>query len=224
MARETFHYHLRQLEEYILGMGSMVTKALSRAMSALVVGNGVLAQQVIDADSEIDSKRYEIENECLLLIATQQPLASDLRTIAAVLSIATDLERMGDHAEGIAHLTLRMAEEYPVKPPVGLEPMADRVIALLHEALDAFVARDAVAAQRILDADDEIDGYYNDNLRVLLTYMMEDPRTITRSTYLLWVDHNLERIGDRVSNIVERTVFMVTGYPPSSEEQQEATL
>src|SRR4051812_35714317 len=123
MPRESFHHHLRRLEELILGMGSMVEKALSRSMDALGSGNGVVAQQVIDGDNEIDNRRYAIENECLELIATQQPMASDLRTIAAVLSIATDLERMGDHAEGIAHLTHRMAEEYPVKPPAGLEPM-----------------------------------------------------------------------------------------------------
>jgi phosphate transport system protein len=211
MPRETFHVLLTQLEEQILSMGSMVEKAVGRAMDSLIGGNSLLAQHVIDADNEIDAKRYEIENQCLQLLATQQPLATDLRIVAATLSIATDLERMGDHAEGIAHLTQRMSEEFAVKPPAALMPMANRVTALLHEALDAYLRRDAEAARRILDADDDIDAYYQDNLRVLLTHMMEDPRTITRATYLLWVDHNLERIGDRISNIAERTIFIVTG-------------
>src|SRR4051812_3750082 len=126
MARETFHQQLRQLEEQILSMGSMVEKAIGRSVDALISGNSLLAQQVIAADDEIDARRYDIENQCLQVLATQQPMAVDLRSVAATLSIATDLERMGDHAEGIAHLTQRMTEEYPVKPPSGLTPMAER--------------------------------------------------------------------------------------------------
>ena len=221
MPRETFHQQLRQLDEQILTMSSMVEKALGRAMTALATTSGLLAQQVIDGDSAIDQLRFEVETDCLLLIATQQPLALDLRTVAATLSIATDLERMGDHAEGIARLTQRMVDEFPLKPPPGLAPMADRVSSLLHESLDAFIRRDANAARRVLQADDEIDAHYDANLRVLLTHMIEDPRTIARATYLLWIDHNLERIGDRVGSIAERTIFMVTGRPSVSWGDEE---
>ncbi|GAC1438151.1 MAG: phosphate signaling complex protein PhoU [Chloroflexota bacterium] len=199
-------------------MGSMVEKSLSRVMSALTTTNGLLAQEVVDGDDAIDRQRYRIEHSCLMLIATQQPLASDLRTVTGILSIATDLERMGDHIEGIAHLSQRLAGEFPVKAPPGLATMADSVVALLRAALDTFLRRDAAGAYAILRADDEVDGHYNANLRVLLTYMIEDPRAIPGATYLLWVDHNLERLGDRVTNIAERTIFMVTGSPPTPWE------
>lgn len=211
VARDDFQLLLQQLDEDVLAMGSMVDKALSRAMDALVGAHSPLALQVIADDTEIDRKRTEVETACLHVLATQQPLASDLRLIAAILTIATDLERMGDHAEGIAHLTVRLRAEHPVKPPPALPAMAARVRVLLREALDAFTQRDTAAAARILKADDEIDRMDQETRRALLTLMTEDTRTITGATYLLWVAHNIERIGDRIGTIAERTLFVVTG-------------
>jgi len=189
----------------------MVDKAVGRSIDALKRRDRQEAERIIADDALINKKRYEIEEHCMELIVTQQPMAGDLRFIITVLHIATDLERMGDHAEGIAKINILMGDEPLLKPLVDIPRMADKAREMLRGALDAFIARDAEAARRVAEGDDDIDNLYNQVYRELLTYMLSDPRTISRATHLLWVAHNLERFADRVTNICERVVFNVTG-------------
>jgi phosphate transport system protein len=189
----------------------MVEKAIGRAIEALKNRDLELAKQVVDEDSKINEKRYDIEEKCIQLIATQQPMASDLRIIVAVLSIITELERIADHAEGTASIALMIGNEPPVKPLIDLPRMAEKTIDMLHRSLDAFISRDAEKARQIASEDDEIDELYSQVFRELLVFMVEDPKVCSRATRLIWVAHNLERSADRVTNICERVVFLVTG-------------
>ena len=211
MPRTSFERHLHELQDDVLVLGSMVEKAIYRSMEALKNRDLELAKQVIADDSEIDRKRYDIEEKCIELIVTQQPVASDLRIIVAVLNIIIDLERIGDHAEGIAKIAVMIGKEPPLKPLIDLPRMAQKTGDMLRRSLDAFINRDAEAARKISKEDDEIDALYEQVFRELLTFMAEDPKTITRATRLIWVGHNLERSADRVTNICERVVFVVTG-------------
>jgi phosphate transport system protein len=211
MVRTSFERHLHELQDDVLVLGSMVEKAIYRSMEALKNRDLELAKQVIADDSGIDRKRFDIEEKCIELIVTQQPVASDLRIIVAVLNIIIDLERIGDHAEGVGKITLMIGKEPPLKPLIDLPRMAQKTGDMLRRSLDAFVNRDAEAARQISKEDDEIDGLYDQVFRELLTFMAEDSRTITRATRLIWVAHNLERSADRVTNICERVVFVVTG-------------
>jgi phosphate transport system protein len=211
MPRTSFERHLHELQDDVLVLGSMAEKATYRSMEALKNRDLELAKQVIVDDDEIDRKRFDIEEKCIELIVTQQPVASDLRIIVAVLNIIIDLERIGDHAEGVAKITIMIGNEPPLKPLIDLPRMAQKTGDMLRRSLDAFVNRDAEAARQIAKEDDEIDALYDQVFRELLTYMAEDPRTITRATRLIWVAHNLERSADRVTNICERVVFVVTG-------------
>jgi phosphate transport system protein len=195
----------------MLVMASMVEKAIQRSVNALKSRDIKLAQAVVDDDFKINQQRFGIEEQCLLIITTQQPVASDLRIIAAVLNIITDLERMGDHAEGIAKIAIMIGDEPPLKPLVDVPRMEELSRSMLRRTMDAFVARDAEAAKAIGAEDDIIDNLYEQVYRELLTFMMADPGTINRATHLLWVAHNLERIADRVTNICERVIFLVTG-------------
>jgi phosphate transport system protein len=209
--RTTFHKKLSKIQDDVLHMGSMVEKALERSMKSLKDRDMELARQVVDDDMKINDKRYEIEDKCIQLIATQQPMASDLRTIVAVLSITSELERIGDHAEGIANIALLIGQEPPVKPLIDLPRMTAKTIEMLHRSLDAFINRDADAARAIAADDDEVDETYNQVFRELLLFMAEDPKVCSRATRLIWVAHNLERSADRVTNICERVVYLVTG-------------
>jgi phosphate transport system protein len=209
--RTVFHKRLREIQDEILAMGSMVNKAILHSIDALKNRDLELAQQVIDNDKKINQKRFEIEEKCVQLIATQQPMASDLRIIVAVLNIVSELERIGDHAEGIAKIAILIGDEAPLKPLIDVPRMAELTIDMLRRSLDAFVNRDAEAARKISAEDDAVDQLYDQVFRELLTFMAEDPRTITRATRLIWVAHNLERSADRVTNICERVVFVVTG-------------
>jgi phosphate transport system protein len=211
MSRETYQKNLREIQDEVLVMGSMLEKAIALSMQALVKRDLELAKKVVDDDKIIDSKRFEIEEKTLDLIATQAPMASDLRILLATLSVITDLERMADHAAGNAKIAIMIGNEPPLKPLIDLPRMNEKVINMLHRSLDAFIKHDAACAREIVPEDDEIDNLYDQVFRELLTFMMEDPRTITRATRLMWVAHNLERTGDRVTNICERVVFMVTG-------------
>ncbi len=211
MPRTSFERHLHELQDDVLILGSMVEKAISRSIEALKKRDLELAKQVIAADREIDLKRYEIEEKCTELISTQQPMASDLRIIIAVLYIIVDLERIADHAGGIAKIAIMIGDEPPLKPLIDIPRMAERATDMLHRSLDAFVEHDADAARKISAEDDEIDSLYDQVFRELLVFMMEDARTVTRATRLIWVAHNLERTADRVTNICERVVFTVTG-------------
>jgi len=211
MPRNVFDRHLAEIQEEMLVMAGMVETAIERSLEALKGRDVELARQVIADDVKINQKRYDAEERCIELIATQQPLASDLRTIVAVLHMTVDLERMGDHAEGIAKIAVILADEPPLKPYVDLPRMADIASEMLRESMEAFKHRDAEQARAIMDRDDEVDALYNQVYRELLTYMLGDPRSIERATHLVWVAHNLERIADRVTNICERVVFLVTG-------------
>jgi len=211
MAREQFIRELQSVQSSMLVMASMVEKAIQRSVNALKTRDIKLAQAVVDDDFKINQQRFGIEEQCLLIITTQQPVASDLRIIAAVLNIITDLERMGDHAEGIAKIAIMIGDEPPLKPLVDVPRMEELSRSMLRRTMDAFVARDAEAAKAIGAEDDIIDNLYEQVYRELLTFMMADPGTINRATHLLWVAHNLERIADRVTNICERVIFLVTG-------------
>ena len=209
--RTTFHKRLREVQDDILAMGSMVEKAIDRAMEALKERKVTMAHQIIADDLKINEKRFDIEEKCIQLIATQQPMAGDLRNIICALNIIAELERIGDHAEGIAKIVVMIGDEPLLKPLIDLPRMAEKTISMLHRSLDAFINHDADAARQIMAEDDEVDNLYEQVFRELLTFMAEDPKTITRATRLLWVAHNLERSADRVTNICERVVFCVTG-------------
>ena len=209
--RTTFHKKLRQIQDEILVMGDMVEKAVGRSVEALKERDIESANRIIADDRKINSKRYEIEEKCIQLIATQQPMAGDLRNIICILNILTELERIGDYAEGIAKIVLMIGDEPPLKPLIDIPRMAEKTTDMLHRSLDALVNHNDEAARQIATEDDEVDDLYDQVFRELLTFMAEDPRTITRATRLIWVAHNLERAADRVTNICERVVFFVTG-------------
>lgn len=211
MTRTVFTQNMQELQEEMVSLGSMVEKAIARSIEAMRTQNVTLAQQVIDFDEHINALRWKIEENATLLIATQAPLARDLRYIFAIMHIATELERMADYAQGNAKLTLRIVDEPLLKPLIDIPRMADLGREILMEALDAFIDQDAERARQVAARDDEVDQLYEQVYRELLTFMISDPSTVPRATHLLWVAHNLERIADRVTNICERTVYAVTG-------------
>src|SRR4030043_2071384 len=209
--RAVFHKKLREIQDDVLAMGSIVSKATLRSIDALKNRDLELAQQVVADDNKVNRKRFEIEEKCIEIIATQQPMASDLRIILAVLNIVSEVERIGDYAEGIAKIAIMIGDEPPLKPLIDIPRMAEQSVDMLRRSLDAFVNRDADAARKIATEDDLVDHLYDQVFRELLVFMAEDPKTITRATRLMWAAHNLERAADRVTNICERVVFIVTG-------------
>ena len=211
MARADFDRDLRDLQDELLTLGGMVEKAIAKSLDALKNRDLALSEEVIAEDDIIDERHFDLEEKCIDLIATQQPLAGDLRIIITVLHVAVELERMGDYAEGIAKISVAMGNEPPLKPLIDIPRMAERSSDMLRRSLDAFVNRDIEAAYQICDDDDEVDALYDQVYKELLVYMMSDPGTIRRATYLLWVAHDLERIADRTTNIAERVIFLVTG-------------
>ncbi len=213
-----------RIKDDLLRMGSMVETAIDRAIAALKQRDGQLAQQVIDDDKLINQLRYRVEDECLTVIATQQPAAHDLRIIVAATHVAVELERMADHAEGIAKITLRMVDQPLLKPLIDLPIMANIVKEMTRSALDSFMRTDVELARQTIIRDDEVDQMYQQVFRELLTYMLEDPKTISRATFLLWVAHNLERIGDRATNLCERTIFVATGLMGDMDTGQTGPL
>jgi phosphate transport system protein len=212
-SRAYFDRQLQRVREDILLLGSMAEKSVERSVEALRRRDPELAQEVIDDDRLIDDRTYEVEEQILLLIATQQPMASDLRGLAAALFIITELERMGDYAEGIAKIALSSADQPPLKPLIDIPRMAEIASSMLHRALQAFIEQDLEECRAIWHEDDKVDNLYTQVYRELLTFMLEDPSTIERATQLLWAAHNLERIADRVTNVCERTAFVITGDP-----------
>lgn len=209
--RSTYEKELQQIQDQMLVMASMVDRQIDRSIQALKNRDLDESRRIVADDLQINKIRFDIEELCIQIIATQQPMASDLRAIVAVLNIITDLERMGDHAEGIAKISLMIGDEPLLKPLIDVPRMADKARDMLRRTMDAFVERDAEAAKRIAEEDDQVDALYDQVYRELLTFMLSEPSNITRATYLLWVAHNLERIADRVTNICERIVFLVTG-------------
>lgn len=210
-ARESFRRDLQDLHDQVLVLGSMADKAIEKSVDSIARLDFPLAQQVIDEDKLVNRKRFEIEEQAIRLIAMQQPMASDLRAIVAVLYIIVDLERIADYAVGNARITLRHQDRELLKPLIDIPRMTTVARDMLHEALDAFVVRDADRARALAKRDDEVDGLYEQIYRELLTYMLNDPQTIDRATWLLWVAHNIERTADRVTNVCERIVYEATG-------------
>ncbi len=209
--RSAFHRELEHVQEEVLVLGSMVEKAVLRSVDALRKRDTATARIIEAEDTLINKKRFEIEEAALMLIATQQPMASDLRRLAAVLQIVTDLERMGDYASGIARICIDIGDQPHIKPLIDIPRMAEKSVSMLRRSLDAFIERDVAAAESIAREDDEVDDLYQQVYRELLTIMLANPRTIDQATRLLWAAHNLERVADRVQNICERVVFVVTG-------------
>ncbi len=209
--REAFDRELTGLQDDLLRMGALVEEAVRRSIEVLRARSVEQADAVIEADNTIDALHLDLEERCLRLMATQQPMAKDLRTIAAVWTITIDLERIGDHAEDVARATKRMADQPLLKPLIDIPQMAEIVQQMLRAGLDAFVQRDAGLAQEMAAMDDRVDHLYGQVFRELLTYMLEDPRNIQRATHLLMVAQGLERMGDHATNIAERVIYMVTG-------------
>jgi phosphate transport system protein len=209
--RETLDRAMSELMDEVLLQGSMVEKAIDGAVKSLKARDLETAREIYDADRQINKKQFEIEESVITLIATQQPMARDLRLLAAILEVTTELERMGDYAKGIARITVKLGQEPFIKPLIDVPRMAEVCVDLLHRALTALVEKDAEAARAIPKEDDLVDQLYNQVYRELMTFMLADPSTIDQANHLLWVAHNLERVSDRVTNICERIVFVVTG-------------
>jgi len=209
--RTLFERHLTDLRNQVIDLGSRTEQAIRWAMESLRRRNLDLAREVVDGDLEINRSRFEIEDHAVNLIATQQPLATDLRTIIAAIHIVTDLERMADHAEGIARISLMLGEQSLPQPLGRLSEMADRGIAMMHNSITAFIDRDVDLARRVCDDDDELDALYDANYAEVIGRMLMEPQQAKVLTYQLWTAHNLERIGDRATNICERVIYLVTG-------------
>ncbi|MBM3142276.1 MAG: phosphate signaling complex protein PhoU [Chloroflexi bacterium] len=207
----TFHKRFQEIQGDVLTMSSMVTKAINRSIEALKNRDLKLAHRIIAGDAKINEQRFAIEDRCIELMAAHQQMVSDLRTIVSVLSIITELERIGDYAEGIAKIVVMIGDEPPLKPLIDIPRMAELTTEMIDKSLQSFVARDVELAKRVVTMDNVVDGLYDQVFRELLTFMMVDPKTINRATRLIWVAHNLERAADRVTNICERVVFTVTG-------------
>ena len=211
MVRADFDQQLSALQQEVEVLAGIVEKSINRAVDALKRRDLEESQRVIQDDDYIDQKRFEIEERCIDLIATQQPMARDLRVIIALLHIVVELERMGDYAEGIAKISIAMGNSPPLKPLIDIPRMAEKATEMLRDSIDCLLNRDLVKAHQVCQADDEVDELYDQVYRELLLFMIQDPQTIQRATYLLWVSHDLERIADRATNIAERVIFLVTG-------------
>ena len=211
MLRKTFETEIKQVKDDVLMLGSMVEESILNTVDALKKRDLKAAQKILEGDRAINKKRFEIESQLMILIATQQPMAHDLRLLASIMEIISELERMGDYAKGIANINIRMGDEPLLKPLIDVPRMAEKGADMLHRSLTAFVNEDIETARRIPVEDDIVDGLYLQIYRELMTIVIADPTTIERANWLLWVAHNLERFADRVTNICERTVFVVTG-------------
>lgn len=222
--RLKFTQDLQALKDDLLRMGSMVDSAIQRSMHALKYRDINLAREIIAGDAQINDLRFEIEEKCFKLIAQQQPMASDLRTIIAVMNIILDLERMGDHAAGIAKIVVQMGEQPLLKPLIDLPRMTETCQEMLRLSLDAFLAEDGKLAQSVIEQDETVDTLYTQVFRELLTFMIEDPKTITRAMSLLFVGHNLERTADHVTNICERILFLNTGRMEEIESSGDSNI
>lgn len=211
MPRDTLDRQIHHLQDEVLLLGSMVEQAMLKAVDTLKRRDSIVAKHILRDDQLINEKRYAIENAILILIATQQPMARDLRQMAAILEVITELERMGDYAKGIAKVTIRLGDS-PIN--VGMADilrMTDLAISMLHRALGAFINENAAQAHEIPKEDDQVDALYNQVYRDLVAFMISNPEQIDQANLMMWVVHNLERLADRVTNICERTVFIATG-------------
>ena len=212
MPRELFHQELAEIQKEILVMGSMAEKATHDALESLRTGDLEWAQRIVKEDSIIDQKRYEIEEKTIFVVASQQPMATDLRTLISALYIITDLERIADHAEGIARINIMLGDDSELPRKLGYIPkMGELSITMLRDCLKAYIDSDINEARRICEADDEVDRLQDAVYTEAFKNMIDDNSTIQDNTYRLWTAHNLERIADRCTNICERIIFIVTG-------------
>ena len=211
MVRVAFEHELQRLEEEMMVMADMVESAIIESVDALKRRDMAASRRIIAQDSVINELRFSIETDCLMVIATQQPVAIDLRVLAAILDIAKELERMGDYAKGIGRINIMIGEDPLMKPLLDIPLMAQKAQSMLHRSLQAFAQRDIEEARAIPPEDDEVDQLYDQVYRELMTFIMTDPQTVDQANYLLWAAHNLERVADRVMNICERVIFTVTG-------------
>tara|TARA_Y100000590_G_scaffold147407_1_gene169254 strand:+ start:120 stop:770 length:651 start_codon:yes stop_codon:yes gene_type:complete len=211
MVRADFDRNLKLLQEELLLLGGLVEKSIVDAIEALKTRDIELSHKVVSQDDIIDQKTNQIEEKAIDLIATQQPIAIDLRTLMSVIHISVELERMGDYAEGIGKIGVMMGNDPPVKPLVDIPKMAGKASDMLKRSLDALVRRDSALARQVCEDDDEVDNLYDQIYKDLIALMISDPATTQRATYLMWVAHDLERIADRATNIAERVIFLVTG-------------
>ena len=216
MPRTEYERELQEIEGELLEIGALVESSVKNALDALKNRDVEASQRVIDRDDEIDRRQLELEERCIDVVATQQPMAGDLRTLVSVIQVASELERMGDYAEGIAKISLLMGDESLVKPLIDIPRMGDLATRMLRKSLTALVDRDNEAARQIGVDDDEVDALYEQVFGDLLANMIEDPQIIRRATYLIWVAHDLERIADRATNIAERVIYVTTGRLPKS--------
>ncbi len=224
MPRETFERELHHLQDEILVLGSMVEQAVMGAVEALKNRDFETSRRIYSDDRFVNEKRYEIEQETLTIIATQQPMARDLRLLAAILEVITELERIGDYAKGICRINFLLGEQALVKPLIDIPRMAEIGLDMLRRSLVAFVNRDAEAARTIPADDDQVDELYTRVYHDLLQIMINDPSTIDRANYLIWAAHNLERLSDRVTNICERIIFVVTGEIMEMDQADDKKL
>ena len=211
MPRETFKRELQRLQDEVLVLGGWVESAITESVDILKRRDIEGSRRLIAGDRAINEKRFQIENDALIVIATQQPMASDLRILAAVLEITTELERIGDYAKGIARINIMIGDEPFIKPLIDIPLMAQKARHMLVQALTAFIEQDVELARAVPSLDVEVDALYNQVYRELMTHVVARPSCIDQANYLLWAAHNLERAADRVTNICERVVFTVTG-------------
>jgi phosphate transport system protein len=211
MLRKTFENEIQHVKDEVLLLGSMVEQAILNSVESLKKRDIKASEKILAQDLDINTKRFEIEDKLMILIATQQPMAHDLRLLASCMEIISELERMGDYAKGIANINIRMGDAPLLKPLIDVPRMAEIGVDMLHRALTAFVNEDIETAKTIPVEDDQVDALYNQVYRELMTFVIQDPKTIERANWLLWVAHNLERVADRVTNICERTIFIATG-------------
>ena len=212
MTRANLDNRLHKLLDEILALNSMVETATLQSIEALKNHDLELAKQIYYGDAQINARRFELENDCMITIATQQPIvAHDLRLIASILEVVAELERMGDYAKGIAKICLQIGSTPHVKPLVDIPRMAEIAVSMLHRSVLAFVQFDAETAREIPKEDDEVDALYKQVYRELVSIMFSNPSTIDQANYLMWAAHNLERMADRVTNICERAIYVATG-------------
>ncbi|MDN5345131.1 MAG: phosphate transport system protein [Clostridia bacterium] len=211
--RQGFQHSLEDLQQNILRMGSIVEQTIAKSVECLVKQDAKMATEVVEGDVVIDDMELKIEEQCLKLIATQQPMAKDLRKIAAGFKIITDLERMADYSVDIARTAQRILEtgQPLIKPLIDIPRMAELSQVMVKQSLDAYVREDTELAYTVAQADDQVDQLHNQVFRELLVYMMEDPKTINQATYLLFVSRYLERIADHATNIAEEAIYLATG-------------
>ena len=223
MPRNFFEISLSQLKVQLLDYSARVQRVIGVSMDALKTRDRISADAIIQNDNALNQTRYELEEQCYTLLATQSPMAGDLREIVSMLLISIELERIADHAKNLAEITIYMGSEPLLKPLIDLPRMAEACQLMLGRALDAFARSDARAAEAVAAMDDEVDNLYKQIFRDLMSFIVEDPRTVTRAMNLLFAAHNVERIGDCITNIAERVVYAHTGRLEELNIQREAS-